>query len=93
MGNPPIASNVGLREIHDFLENRGIQRIIDRSKWDEDGSWSEWQFGNVPNCLLQQLEMLKAELREAAPVHMTGKDTWGWGPTGIYTAARGYALL
>jgi ribonuclease HI/exonuclease III len=93
MGNPPIASNAGLKEIRDFLENRGIKRIFDISKWDEDGSWSEWQFGNVPDCLLQQLEMLKAELREAAPVHKTGIDTWGWGPTGIYTSARGYALL
>jgi hypothetical protein len=37
--------------------------------------------------------MLKAEVREAAPMHKTGKDTWGWGPTRIYTAARGYALL
>jgi hypothetical protein len=87
MGNPPIASNAGLREIRDFLESRGMQRIFDISKWDEDGSWTEWQFGNVPDRLLQQLEMLKAELREAAPVHMTEKDTWGWGSTGTYTAA------
>jgi hypothetical protein len=52
MGNPPIASNAGLREIRDFLENIGIKRIFDISKWDEDGSWSEWQFSNVPDCLL-----------------------------------------
>jgi hypothetical protein len=79
--------------IHDFLECRGMQRIYDISKWDEDGSWTEWQFGTVPYHLLQQLEILKAELREAAPLHMTEKDTWGWGPTGSYSAAKGYALL
>ena len=93
MGNPPLASNTSFTEIHDFLDHRGIQSINDISKWEEDGSWSDWQFGNIPNHLLQQLEMLRVELREAAPVHKTEKDNWGWGPTGTYSAAKGYALL
>jgi hypothetical protein len=93
MGNFPLASNASLTEIHDFLDHRGIQSINDISKWDDDVSWSDWQFGNVPNRLLQQLEMLKTELREAAPVHKTKKDNCGWRPTGTYSAAKGYALL
>jgi hypothetical protein len=93
MGNLPLASNTSLTEIHDFLDHRGIQSINDISKWDDNGSWSDWQFGNVPNHLLQQLEMLKTELREATPVHKTEKDNWGWGPTGTYSTAKVYALL
>jgi hypothetical protein len=62
MGRPPLASNASLNEIHVFLAQRGIQRISDISKWNEDGSWSDWHFGNVPNRLLQQLETLKVEL-------------------------------
>jgi hypothetical protein len=93
MGNLPLASNTSLTEIREFLDHRGIQSINDISKWDDNGSWSDWQFGNVPNRLLQQLEMLKVELREAAPVHKTEKDKWGWGSTGTYSTAKGYALL
>jgi ribonuclease HI len=93
MGRPPLASNASLNEIRAFLAQRGIQRISDISKWNEDGSWSDWHFGNVPNRLLQQLESLKAELRDAAPVHMNEKDKWGWGPTGSYSTAKGYAML
>jgi hypothetical protein len=62
MGNPPLALNAILTKIHDFLEHRGIQSINNISKWDKDGSWSDWQFDNVPDRLLQQLEMLKEEL-------------------------------
>ena len=93
MGRPPLASNANLNKIHVFLAQRGIQRISDISKWNEDGSWSDWHFSNVPNRLLQQLETLKAELRDAAPVHMNKKDKWGWGPTGSYSTAKGYAML
>jgi hypothetical protein len=93
MGRPSLASNASLNEIRVFLAHRGKQSISDISKWNEDDSWSDWHFGNVPNRLLQQLETLKAELRDAAPVHKTGKDNWGWGPTGSYSTAKGYAML
>jgi hypothetical protein len=93
MGRSPLASNASLNEICVFLAQRGIQRISDISKWNEDGSWSDWHFGNVPNHLLQQLETLKVELQDAAPVHMNEKDKWGWGPTRSYSTAKGYAML
>jgi hypothetical protein len=93
MGNLPLASNASLTEIREFLDHRGTKSIKDISKWDDNGFWSDWQFGNVPNHLLQQLEMLRVELREATPVHKTEKDNWGWRSTGTYSAAKGYALL
>ena len=77
MGRSSLASNASLNEIRIFLAHRGKQSISDISKWNEDGSWSEWHFGHVRNRLLQQFEMLKVELREAAPVHKTEKDNWG----------------
>ena len=93
MGRPSLASNAILNEIRIFLAHREKQSINDISKWNEDDSWSDWHFDNVPNRLLQQLEMLKAELRDAVPVHMNEKYKWGWGPTGSYSTAKGYAML
>jgi hypothetical protein len=93
MGRSSLASNASLHKICVFLAHRGKQSVSDISKWNEDGSWLDWHFGNVPNRLHQQLEMLKAELRDATPVHKTEKDKWGWGTSGSYSTAKGYTLL
>lgn len=67
------------------------------SKWDESGFWIDWNFSNIPDHLSQQTETLKEELREAALVHKTEKDKWGWGrgwgPIGVYSSTKGYELL
>jgi hypothetical protein len=80
-------------EICEFLEYRGEKSIYDISKWDDNGFWTDWNFSNVPDHLLQQTTMLKEELRDAAPVHKTEDDKWGWGPSGSYSSAKGYELL
>ena len=90
MGHSPLATQDRLHEICEYLENKGDKTLYDISKWNESGLWIDWEFRDIPTHLLQQSEMLKQELREAAPVHKSEKDKWGWGPTRAYTSAKGY---
>ena len=67
--------------------------LYDISKWNESRFWIDWDFRDIPAHLMQQSEILKQELREAAPVHQSEKDKWGWGPTRAYTSVKGYELM
>ena len=93
MGHAPIANNTDLAEIRILLKERGIKRVFDISEWDEGGNWMAWRLNDIPECLLQQVNTLKTELKDVVPVHKFVEDSWGWGSSGIYSSAKGYAAL
>jgi hypothetical protein len=93
MGREPLADNVDITYLRDWMEREGVNNLYDLSKWDHHGDWAGWDFQGVPALLSLQQSMLIDLLKDVAPVNRTMKDRWGWGQTGVYTTTTGYRVL
>jgi hypothetical protein len=93
MGREPLAENVDITDLRDWMERAGVNSLYDLSKWDEHGDWAGWDFHGVPARLSLQQSTLVDLLEDTTPVNRTMKDSWGWGQTGVYTTVGGYRIL
>ena len=93
MGNAPIEENRNITELKMWLERAGINRLSELAKWNARGEWEGWDFYGVPDRLKQQQSLLEEQLEDAAPVHKATRDSWGWGPSGVYSTAMGYKVM
>eukprot|EP00253_Pinus_taeda_P015281 PITA_15281 len=93
MNRPPLSSHAEIRDIRKWLYDAGIRKLNDISEWDSRGNWVDWVLPPVPVHLQHQTETLKSLLLNAAPVHRSIADRWGWGDTGFYTPSLGYSAL
>eukprot|EP00253_Pinus_taeda_P024453 PITA_24453 len=90
MGHPLLSEKNEIAGIRAWLRARRIRKIEDIVEWDEDGKWKCWKLPNIPEQFIEQLNLLKDEIADFAPVHMEEEDSWGWGQTGVYSAKQGY---
>jgi hypothetical protein len=93
MGREPLAKNMDIIDLRDWMERAGVNILYDLSKWDQHGDWAGWDFHGVLARLSLQQSMLIDLLEDAALVNRTMKDSWGWGQTGVYTIAARYKVL
>eukprot|EP00253_Pinus_taeda_P031968 PITA_31968 len=93
MGHPPLFENNEIAGIRAWLRSRGIRKIEDLVEWDEDDNWKCWNLPNIPEHLIEQLNLFIAEIADFAPVHKNEEDSWGWGQTGVYSAKQGYIQM
>ena len=93
-GNESLNSVISINEIKQWLFNKGIYKLSDIISWDNSSNWDLWSLPKLADCdlpiLHTQQKTLLEKLSGLAPVNSSCKDTWGWGPTGIYSAANGY---
>ena len=79
------------------MVSKGILRFADISSWDRKGNWVVWKFIAFPgyrdSILHCQFNLLLNFVTGIAPIHSSCKDAWGWGSSGIYSAAVGYKSL
>eukprot|EP00253_Pinus_taeda_P033369 PITA_33369 len=77
------------------LNCKGIQRLDQISKWDEDtGAWSNWEFPAIPSILATSLKALQENLQNRAPIKKGATDRLRWDPTGSsYTIKSGHHYI
>eukprot|EP00253_Pinus_taeda_P031382 PITA_31382 len=68
----------------------GKQSIFDISIWDQRDEWTGWAIPDPPAHLRSQLNTFLDLMDDAAPIHRSMQDRWGWGQSGEYTIAEGY---
>eukprot|EP00253_Pinus_taeda_P027195 PITA_27195 len=90
MGRNALIHNEEIAGLRDWLTAAGKTRLSDISKWDLNGDWVDWAIPAPPAHLQQQKLILVNLLIDAAPIHSSIQDRWGWGRSGEYTAAEGY---
>jgi len=66
--------------------------LYDISSWNDNGSWRDWNLGDVPQQLKEQDEFLIRFLKGEAPIQKTRPDNRGWGNKG-YSVTQGYNQL
>ena len=96
LGNAPLNSYVTFNEIKSWLVNKNLLRLSNFVYLDCKGNWKVWSFPKLPDrdlILHAQQKSLLEKLSGMAPIHISCKDTWGWGPTCIYFAVEGYKVL
>eukprot|EP00253_Pinus_taeda_P019194 PITA_19194 len=93
MNSPPLSSHAEIWDIRKWLYDVGIRKLNDISEWDSRGNWVDWAFPPVPAQLQYQTDILKSLLLNAALIHRSIADRWGWGDTGFYTPSLGYSAL
>jgi hypothetical protein len=79
MGREPLADNLDITYLRDWMERERVNNLYDLSKWDHHGDWAGWDFQGVPAPLSLQQSMLIDLLEDVTPVNRTMKDSWGWG--------------
>jgi hypothetical protein len=47
MGREPLADNVDITDLRDWMEKAGVNNLYDLSKWDQHGDWVGWDFQGV----------------------------------------------
>jgi hypothetical protein len=62
--------------------------LYDISAWNDNGSWRDWNLGDVPQHLIAQAHRLTMLLKGAAPIQKTFPDSRGWGNKG-YSVKEG----
>ena len=95
-GNESLNSVISISEIKQWLINKGIFKLSDIISWDNSGNWESWSLPELTDrdhVLHAQQKILLELIPGMAPVHPSCKDSWGWGPARIYTAASGYMLI
>ena len=96
LGNAPLNSDESFNEIKSRLVDKDIHRISDFISWDCKGNWKAWSFPELsardPNFHTQE-NLLMEKQSAIAPIHISCKDSWGWGTTGVYSTAEGYTVL
>eukprot|EP00253_Pinus_taeda_P004292 PITA_04292 len=90
MGRNALIHNEEIAGIRDWLIAAGKTRLFDISDWDQRGDWVGWAIPAPPDHLQQQKKKIMTLLIDAAPIHRSMQDRWGWGRSGEYTAAEGY---
>jgi len=93
MGKEPLAENVDIIDLRDWLEQAGVNSLYDLSNWDQRGDWAGWDFHGVPAQLSLQQTLLVDLLEDTAPVNRAMKYSWGWGQTSVYTTTARYRVL
>eukprot|EP00253_Pinus_taeda_P022763 PITA_22763 len=81
---------------HKYIPNAKLRNLQNTNSKRSTLLWQLYIKGfsqNLYHIPGNQTKTLKEELREVALVHKTEKDKWGWGPTGVYSSAKGYELL
>eukprot|EP00253_Pinus_taeda_P013124 PITA_13124 len=95
MGLPPLNTiEEAIPFIH-HLNNKGIRRLDQLSKWDVDtGAWIDWEFPATPPALEASLKALQINLQNRAPIKKGAVDGFRWDPSGSsYTVKSGYQLI
>eukprot|EP00253_Pinus_taeda_P007380 PITA_07380 len=90
MGRNSLIDNEEIAGIRDWLIAAGKLRLFDISDWDQRGDCAGWAIPAPPVHLQQQLKIFMNLIDDAAPIHRSMQDRWGWGLSGEYTAAEGY---
>jgi hypothetical protein len=68
---------------------REKRTLFDISVWNDNGSWTDWNLGNVPQHLAEQAQVLITLLKGATTIQKTRPDNRGWGSQG-YSVTTGY---
>lgn len=90
MGRNSLMNNEEISELRDWLISTGKHTIFDISNWDHRDEWTGWAIPDPPAHLQTQINSFLDLLEDAAPIHRSMKDRWGWGHTREYTTAEGY---
>lgn len=95
MGLLPTNSVEEAIPIIHYLHSKGIQRLDQISKWDEEsGAWLSWEFPDIPPHLGSSLQALIKNLQNRAPIKKGALDGLRWDPTGSgYTIKSGYQFI
>eukprot|EP00253_Pinus_taeda_P020455 PITA_20455 len=73
METAPLKRNHNLRDLQDWLEEKGISSLFSISEWDQN-RWTAWKKPPLPNRLSAQSKELKALLYGSAPINK--KSVW-----------------
>ena len=88
---------ISISEIKKWLVNKGIYKLSDIILWDSNGNWDAWSLPIFPERDLSsfnaQLKSLLDNLSGMAPIHLSCKDSCGWGSSRSYFAPSGFLLL
>lgn len=90
MGRDAIKENEEIAGLIEWLTATGKTSLFDISEWDQQGDWAGWAIPAPPAHLLHQMNIFMQQLEEVAPIHRAMTDRWGWGHSGVYSAAEGY---
>eukprot|EP00253_Pinus_taeda_P003315 PITA_03315 len=95
MGLQPLNTIEEAIPIIHHLNCKGIQRLDQISKWDEDtGAWTNWEFPATPSALEASLKALQVNLQNRAPIKKGAADGLRWDPTGSsYTIKSGHHYI
>ena len=90
---PPLSYVPQLHEIMNWSKNKGLIHLADICMWDYDGSWSGWNFPDLPVQFNSHKSVLISHLTGLDPVHYSYKYRWKWGAYGFYSAANAFQSL
>eukprot|EP00253_Pinus_taeda_P003328 PITA_03328 len=95
MGLPPLNSFDEAIPIIHHLNCKGIQKLHQISKWDDNtGAWIGWDFPPIPPVLEPSLKILQNNLQNRAPIKKGAADGFRWDPTGSnYSIKSGYQYI
>eukprot|EP00253_Pinus_taeda_P004750 PITA_04750 len=95
MGLQPLNTIEETIPIIHHLNCKGIQRLDQISKWDEDtGAWTNWEFPATPSALAASLKALQENLQNRAPIKKGATDRLRCDPTGSsYTIKSGHHYI
>lgn len=90
-----MASNQGVLKLSNWLEDHGINHLIDISSWYYHRIWCGWRIVELPTHLHQHQKTLIIHLKGFAPIETCKLDKCIWlgGKNEQYIVKDGYALL
>ena len=62
-----------------WLKSKGKNNLYDISEWNRNGTWKNWNLGEVPIFLLNESHQFLMILNGSSPIHLNLNDSREWG--------------
>ena len=95
LGKAPLNSYESFSEIQHWLVDKNLHQIYNFISWDCKGNWKAWTFPELSASdliLHTQQNLLIEKLSGIASIHISCKNSWGWGTIRVYSTTEGYLV-